>query len=124
MPVLAKAIRTYSLPLMFLVALAGCVSSVDEGSRSQVEGYWSDLGNVATTKFRGGLVATNSNDTGFRLSDGTYKQSGIRDIQIELYSHVRNRQVRINCTLVSQNRMNCTTHTGSRFVLNRKSAIS
>ncbi len=120
---IVKVAKISALLVVFAVALNGCVTDVSDKSGSHVEGDWADLGNVATSIFRGGLVATISNDSGIILSNGTYKQFGARGIQIEIYSHVRNSNIRINCALVDSNQLNCTTQTGSQFVLTRKKAV-
>lgn len=111
--------------LFALATLGGCVADGPGGygytSRTgAVEGNWSDTGGVATSSFRSGSFVTVANDTGNRLSEGSYRYVDARNVEINFTSLVRQQQVRANCIVINPTQMNCTNDTGSQFTLVRR----
>lgn len=121
----ARRLIDVSLAVL-LAAAAGCVSSgpSDRGSDiavqpKGVEGDWLSSDGVAVSKLSGGVFTTNALDTGNKLADGSYKVSG-NTVAITVVSLIRNTTTNVSCALVAQNQLNCTSSTGTQFVLARR----
>ena len=111
--------------LAALTALgAGCVSSGPDGGNiaaqpKGVEGDWLSSDGVAVSKLSGGIFTTSALDTGNKLADGSYRLAG-DTVEITVVSLIRNTTTNVNCALVAQNQLNCTSSTGAKFVLTRR----
>ncbi len=120
--------KKFLLPatLVLLGALASCQStprSLPQIERPKtVEGQWVDSSGIVST-FQGGTFTTKTTDTNQLLASGTYFNVSPTLVEINMTSLVRNTQARVNCSMVSTNQLNCTTQTGSQFVLTRKSDL-
>ncbi len=111
-----------------LAAIAGCTfdgprrGGVGPMTRapSGVEGDWVGTDGVAISRFTGGRFETIATDTGNKLAEGNYFQRDPRTIDINLTSLIRQTTSSVTCGLVNPRQMNCTSSTGSQFVLVRR----
>ena len=107
--------------------LASCQSSprfIDEGGQparqaAGVEGSWVDPNGIVST-FAGGTFSTRTTDTNQLLASGNYVNVSPTLVEINMTSLVRNTQSKVNCALVTQNQLNCTTDSGAQFSLARR----
>jgi len=81
-----------------------------------VEGSWVDPNGIVST-FAGGTFTTRSTDTNTLLASGTYTSLSPTLVEINMTSLVRNTQSKVNCALVSQGQLNCTTDSNAQFSL-------
>lgn len=84
-----------------------------------VEGAWVDPNGIVST-FAGGTFTTRTTDTNQLLASGTYINTSPTLVAINMTSLVRNTQSKVNCALVSQSQLNCTTAEGAQFSLARR----
>jgi hypothetical protein len=105
-----------------LATLSACqmMGGGGPGRPSGIEGAWASTDGVSTSTFAGGSLVTTANDTGSRLAEGTYRQVDPKTVSIELTSLIRQTKSNVNCALVTTNQLNCTSSSGSQFVLVRK----
>jgi len=111
-----------------LAALAGCTFDGPRGggagpmvrAPSGVEGDWVGTDGVAISRFTGGRFETFATDTGNKLAEGNYVQRDSRTIDINLTSLIRQTTSSVACSLVNPRQLNCTSSTGSQFVLVRR----
>jgi hypothetical protein len=120
-----KPITALSL-LAAAVALTACQS--DRAPRelppirqqqTGVDGAWVDPNGIVST-FAGGTFTTRTTDTNQLLASGTYIKTSPTLVEINMTSLVRNTQSKVNCALVSQSQLNCTTAEGAQFSLARR----
>ncbi len=108
-----------------LLAVASCSTTSRPLPRvaqaPTVEGQWVDPNGFVST-FQAGTFSTQTTDTNQILASGTYTQVGPRLVEINMTSRLRNTQLRVNCSLASDNQLNCTSESGSQFSLVRKQA--
>ncbi len=111
--------------------LAGCVAVGPAPVRTSapitpqpmqqgIEGEWAGSDGVTTSRFFGGRFETVANDTGNRLSDGTYVSRGGNMYQMTGTSLIRGSAISFNCLLVSSSQLNCTAAAGTQFSLMRR----
>ncbi|MGB3813561.1 MAG: outer membrane lipoprotein Omp10 [Shinella sp.] len=84
-----------------------------------VEGAWVDPNGIVST-FSAGTFTTRTTDTNQLLASGTYVKNSPTLVEINMTSLVRNTQSKVNCALVSQSQLNCTTAEGAQFSLSRR----
>ncbi|UPA23860.1 outer membrane lipoprotein Omp10 [Shinella oryzae] len=84
-----------------------------------VEGAWVDPNGIVST-FAAGTFTTRTTDTNQLLASGTYINTSPTLVEINMTSLVRNTQSKVNCALVSQQQLNCTTSAGAQFSLARR----
>jgi hypothetical protein len=84
-----------------------------------VEGAWVDPNGIVST-FAGGTFTTRTTDTNQLLASGTYVNVSPTLVEINMTSLVRNTQSKVNCALVSQSQLNCTTAENAQFSLARR----
>lgn len=116
--------QLHKLLMIFGIAigLAGCVSGYGTGpgrGGSGVEGVWLDPNGIES-RLSNGTFETRTTDTNSLLATGRYVVINPRLVQIDIRSLVRQTTSRVNCSLVSQNRLNCTTSEGQQFALTRR----
>ncbi|MXN47482.1 hypothetical protein GR138_19970 [Shinella kummerowiae] len=120
-----KPITALSL-LAAAVALTACQS--DRAPRelppvrqqqTGVDGAWVDPNGIVST-FASGTFTTRTTDTNQLLASGTYIKTSPTLVEINMTSLVRNTQSKVNCALVSQSQLNCTTAEGAQFSLARR----
>lgn len=85
-----------------------------------VDGTWADPHGIVST-FSGGTFTTRTTDTNQLLASGNYVNVAPKLVEINLTSMVRNTQSKVNCALVNNNQLNCTTDSGAQFSLTRRS---
>lgn len=114
-----------ALVLVAAVIAAGCQSAFGPTVRrtAGVEGNWVDTNGVGLSSFNGGAFTTVAADTGNKLSEGSYRYTDGRSVEITIRSIVRNTTDRANCTLVTTAQMNCTLSSGARFSLVRQRRV-
>jgi hypothetical protein len=106
--------------------LAGCVAAGPDGggpirsAPSAVEGDWMSADGVAISRFSGGIFETIATDTGNKLADGNYRHADARTVEITVRSLIRQTTSNVNCALVTQTQLNCTSSTGQQFILTRR----
>ena len=109
-------------------ALASCQSSPREvrqlptATQVQpvgVEGSWVDPNDIVST-FTGGTFTTRTTDTNQVLASGNYVNLSPKLVEINMTSHVRKTQSKVNCAMVSTAQLNCTTDSGAQFSLARR----
>jgi uncharacterized lipoprotein YddW (UPF0748 family) len=122
-----KPITVLSL-LTAAVALAACQSEraprdlppiQQPQQQTGVEGAWVDPNGIVST-FQTGTFTTRTTDTNQLLASGTYIKTSPTLVEINMTSLVRNTQSKVNCALVSQRQLNCTTAEGAQFSLARR----
>jgi hypothetical protein len=108
-------------------ALASCMGprEVRQPSPAQmapagVEGSWADPNGIVST-FAAGTFTTRTTDTNQVLASGNYVNLSPTLVEINMTSMVRNTQSKVNCAMVSQTQLNCTTDSGAQFSLVRRS---
>lgn len=120
-----KPITALSL-LAAAIALTACQS--DRAPRelppvrqqqTGVDGAWVDPNGIVST-FAAGTFTTRTTDTNQLLASGTYIKTSPTLVEINMTSLVRNTQSKVNCALVSQSQLNCTTAEGAQFSLARR----
>ena len=84
-----------------------------------VDGAWVDPNGIVST-FAAGTFTTRTTDTNQLLASGTYVNTSPTLVEINMTSLVRNTQSKVNCALVSQSQLNCTTAEGAQFSLARR----
>jgi hypothetical protein len=121
-----KPITVLSL-LTAAVALSACQSDraprdlppIQQPQQTGVEGAWVDPNGIVST-FQTGTFSTRTTDTNQLLASGTYVNTSPTLVEINMTSLVRNTQSKVNCALVSQRQLNCTTAEGAQFSLARR----
>ncbi|MEX3010345.1 hypothetical protein [Hoeflea sp. TYP-13] len=102
--------------------LSACVPSYGPGpgyDRNSIEGQWVDPNGIQSSFFSG-RFETRTTDTNTLLATGKYTYVNPRLVQIDIRSLVRNTNSRVNCSLVSPTRLNCTSSSGGQFSLTRR----
>ena len=87
---------------------------------SQFNGDWVSTDGVAISRFNNGYFETLATDTGNRLAEGNYSQTGPSAVSISVTSLIRQTTTQVNCSMVTQTQLNCTSSTGSQFSLVRR----
>lgn len=87
---------------------------------SGVEGEWLSTDGVAMSRFAGGQFETIATDTRNQMATGTYSYTDARTVQISVTSIIRQTTSIVNCALVTQQQLNCTSSAGQQFVLVRR----
>jgi hypothetical protein len=106
-------------------ALAACVSNprpmpvATRAAPTGVEGSWTDPNGIVST-FQAGTFTTRTTDSNQLLASGTYVNTSPSLVEISMTSLVRKTQSKVNCALVSQSQLNCTSDAGSQFTLTRQ----
>ncbi|WP_313196466.1 outer membrane lipoprotein Omp10 [Shinella zoogloeoides] len=121
-----KPIAALSL-LAAAVALASCQTEpaprslpvAQQPMQQGVEGAWVDPNGIVST-FSSGTFTTRTTDTNQLLASGTYIKTSPTLVEINMTSLVRNTQSKVNCALVNQHQLNCTTAEGAQFSLARR----
>ncbi|MCX8996822.1 hypothetical protein NOF55_06860 [Rhizobiaceae bacterium BDR2-2] len=123
--------RTSLTLILTAAGLSACVSappsyqysrSMPQPQRpfSPVDGEWADANGIVST-FQNGTFSTRTTDgTNTLLASGNYVQKSDRLFEINMTSLVRNTQSRVNCALVTQSQLNCTSDAGGQFSLSRR----
>ena len=114
------------LTLVSLAALAGCDVTTDQPRTLPVatpqisaEGDWVDTSGIVSS-FHTGTFTTRTTDSNQVLASGPYINTSPTLVEINMTSHVRNTQSKVNCQLVTANQLNCTSQTGAQFSLARR----
>lgn len=84
-----------------------------------IDGQWTDPNGIISS-FSNGRFETRTTDTNSLLAEGSYRYVTDRMVEIELTSLLRQTTSRVNCAMVSQSQLNCTSSTGSQFTLVRR----
>lgn len=121
-----KPITVLSL-LAAAVALAACQTEraprempvAQKPVPTGVEGAWVDPNGIVST-FAAGTFSTRTTDTNQLLASGTYVNTSPTLVEINMTSLVRNTQSKVNCALINQSQLNCTTAEGAQFSLARR----
>jgi hypothetical protein len=108
------------------ITLASCVSAPPQRSmapaapqRPAVDGRWVDRNGIVST-FQNGTFSTHSTDSNTLLASGNYSMISPTLIEINMTSLLRNTQSKVNCAMVSQSQLNCTTDSNNQFSLSRQ----
>lgn len=120
--------------LAVALALAGCqgvggpprtggLSPHTPPPSSGFDGEWMSTDGVAISRFTAGLFETLATDTGNKLAEGSYTQTGASSVSISVTSLIRQTTTQVNCALVTQTQLNCTSSTGSQFSLVRRARV-
>jgi len=117
--------------LAVALALAGCqgtgipprsggpIASAPPPS-SHFDGDWMSTDGVAISRFTSGRFETLATDTGNKLAEGNYTQTGPSSVSISVTSLIRQTTTQVNCAMVTQTQLNCTSSAGSQFSLVRR----
>ncbi|MDA4847117.1 hypothetical protein [Hoeflea poritis] len=114
-------IRLATLAAM-AAGLAACQSGYGPGyggDPNSIEGLWLDPNGIQSS-FSAGRFETRTTDTNTLLATGKYTYINPRLVQVDIRSLVRNTNARVNCSLVSPTRLNCTSNEGGQFSLQRR----
>lgn len=87
---------------------------------SGFDGEWVSTDGVALSRFRSGYFETLATDTGNKLAEGNYTQTGPTSVSISVTSLIRQTTTQVNCAMVTQTQLNCTSSAGSQFSLVRR----
>lgn len=87
---------------------------------SGFEGEWLSTDGVAMSRFTSGYFETLATDTGNKLAEGNYTQVDATTVSISVTSLIRQTTTQVNCALVTQTQLNCTSGTGQTFSLVRR----
>lgn len=87
---------------------------------SHFDGDWMSTDGVAISRFTSGRFETLATDTGNKLAEGNYTQTGPSAVTISVTSLIRQTTTQVNCTMVTQTQLNCTSSAGSQFSLVRR----
>ena len=114
-----------SFALIAAASLTACVSSPPPQQMAAVqpqgvEGSWVDPNGIVSS-FQAGTFNTRSSDSNTLLASGTYTSLSPTLVEINMTSLVRKTQSKVNCALVNQGQLNCTSDAGAQFVLTRRS---
>lgn len=117
------------LPLVASLFFASC-QTYELGSRtydpapapSGIDGDWVDTRGINTAKFGGGIFTSVDINTGQTMARGSYKYRDQKNVDLAFTSLVRNTTVNAACLLVAPSQLNCTTSSGAKFTMVRKSA--
>jgi hypothetical protein len=106
-------------------ALAGCLGGGGGGGTARptptgVEGTWIDAQGTGLSTISGGIFTTVATDTGQKLAEGSYALTTPTSVQISGTSLIRQAPISFNCLLISSSQLNCTSSSGSQFVLTRR----
>lgn len=113
------------------LALAGC-QAIDRPMRpggghsptpppsSGFNGDWLSTDGVAISRFTNGYFETLATDTGNKLAEGSYTQTGATSVSISVTSLIRQSTTQVNCAMISQTQLNCTSSAGAQFSLIRR----
>jgi hypothetical protein len=88
---------------------------------SGFDGDWISTDGVAISRFNSGTFQTLATDTGNKLAEGTYTQVDASTVSISVTSLIRQTTTQVNCALVTQTQLNCTSSVGQQFSLMRRS---
>ncbi len=125
-----KRVAVFAGLAVVSIALAGCQSiyarNEPAGPDSRqaaggIEGSWVDPNGIVST-FSNGSFQTRTTDTNSVLATGTYTYRSQDMVQIALHSRLRNTDSTVNCALVGDARLNCTSSSGAQFSLTRADA--
>lgn len=89
---------------------------------SSFNGDWISTDGVAISRFTNGHFETLATDTGNKLAEGNYTQIDASSVAISVTSLIRQNTTQVNCALISQTQLNCTSSAGAQFSLIRRSA--
>lgn len=121
-------IKTSLAIIALTIPLAACMGErprpmpvvINEPPRAQgVEGRWSDQNGIVST-FENGTFTTRTTDTNQLLASGTYLNPSPNLVEINMTSLVRKTQSKVNCAMVTPDRLNCTSDGGAQFSLTRR----
>ncbi|MBB6261512.1 hypothetical protein FHS77_002068 [Paenochrobactrum gallinarii] len=122
-----KRFRTMATLAALGFAVAACQTQapIYDGGRiapqvnaAGIDGNWVDANGI-TSSFNGGVFITRTTDTNEKLAEGSYRYQSPRLVEIEMRSLVRGTVSKVNCALVSQGQLNCTSSAGAQFSLQR-----
>lgn len=89
---------------------------------SSFNGDWISTDGVAISRFTNGHFETLATDTGNKLAEGNYTQIDPSSVAISVTSLIRQNTTQVNCAMISQTQLNCTSSAGAQFSLVRRSA--
>lgn len=116
------------LRIIAIGALAGLLAACQSVSYSPrpvpvqpqgIEGQWVDPNGIISS-FSNGRFETRTTDTNSLLAQGSYRYVSNEVVEIDLTSLLRQTNSRVNCAMVTQSQLNCTSSTGSQFTLVRR----
>lgn len=89
---------------------------------SGFDGDWLSTDGVALSRFSNGYFETLATDTGNKLAEGNYTQVNPNTVSISVRSLIRQTTTQVNCALVTQTQLNCTSGSGQTFSLVRRAS--
>lgn len=120
-----KSLRKIVPVLAIGLGLAACQSSgpgtapyQQARPTSAVDGSWADPNGIIS-RFNSGVFETRTTDTNEKLAEGNYRYLNPQLVEIDMRSIVRGTASKVNCALVTQSQLNCTTSEGAQFSLRR-----
>lgn len=105
------------------IALTACQTQSSYRSTAPTagfEGQWLDQNGILSTFYNGEFQTKTTDGTNTLLAVGSYTQVSPTFAEIELKSLVRKTVSKVNCSLATSSRLNCTSSTGTQFTLFRK----
>jgi major membrane immunogen (membrane-anchored lipoprotein) len=87
-----------------------------------IDGEWVDTRGINTAKFGGGTFTSVDAKTGQTMARGSYTYRDQQNVDLAFTSLIRNTTVNAACLVVAQSQLNCTTSSGAKFSLVRRTA--
>lgn len=122
-----KRFRTFATLAALSFSVAACQTQAPiydgggiapQANAAGIDGNWVDANGI-TSSFNGGVFITRATDTNEKLAEGSYRYQSPRLVEIEMRSLVRGTVSKVNCAMVSQSQLNCTSSAGAQFSLQR-----
>lgn len=105
------------------IALTACQTQSSYRSATPTagfEGQWLDQNGILSTFYNGEFQTKTTDGTNTLLAVGNYTQVSQTLAEIEVKSLVRKTISKVNCSLATGSRLNCTSSGGAQFTLFRK----
>ena len=67
-------------------------------------------------------IPFDATDTGNKLAEGSYSYTDQSNVSISVTSLIRQTTTQVNCAMVTQTQLNCTSSAGSQFSLVRRAS--
>lgn len=116
--------KKFAVLAVTAAALTACQSQSDYRATAPVaagfEGQWIDQNGILSIFNNGEFQTKTTDGTNTLLAVGSYTQVSQTLAEIEVKSLVRKTISKVNCSLSTSSRLNCTSSGGAQFTLTRR----